>query len=324
MVGPFWIAEGIVIGAFVALSIFLANWLMRPVTQIIEGVKRISEGDPTTRISVAPGGELNVLADAFNSLGERIQRTLSVLKQDASTLAGSADELLNTPTSLSGTSSQSSQQSTTVADAAEEMSVNMANMATSINQVSETVSNTATARGQMEETIVEIARSAERCSSVASDAATMAERRSHEIDELGDSASQIGQVIQVIQYIADQTNLLALNATIEAARAGDAGKGFAVVATEVKAFARQTAAATEDIREKIEAIQSTTGAAIHSIEAINKGIGAVNEENLPRRGGTNCSRRSSKWSAASTLRIRIPVFVSYAAKSSYAEANPHF
>jgi len=29
-------------------------------------------------------------------------------------------------------------------------------------------------------------------------------------------------------------------------------------------------------------------------------------------------------SAASTLRIRIPVFVSYAAKSSYAEANPHF
>jgi methyl-accepting chemotaxis protein len=46
---------------------------------------------------------------------------------------------------------------------------------------------------------------------------------------------------------------------IEAARAGDAGKGFAVVATEVKELAKQTAEATEDIRGRIEGIQSSTG-----------------------------------------------------------------
>ena len=41
------------------------------------------------------------------------------------------------------------------------------------------------------------------------------------MDELGQSSSEIGQVIKVITTIAEQTNLLALNATIEAARAGD-------------------------------------------------------------------------------------------------------
>ena len=74
----------------------------------------------------------------------------------------------------------------------------------------------------------------------------------------------------MIQDIAEQTNLLALNATIEAARAGEAGKGFAVVATEVKELAKQTAEATEDIRQRIEAIQNSSHEAIQSISEIGR------------------------------------------------------
>ena len=82
------------------------------------------------------------------------------------------------------------------------------------------------------------------------------------IEQLGSAANDIGKVIDEIQDIAEQTNLLALNATIEAARAGDAGKGFAVVATEVKELAKQTAAATEDIRKRIVGIQGSTAEAV--------------------------------------------------------------
>ncbi|MHC5917844.1 MAG: methyl-accepting chemotaxis protein, partial [Nostoc sp.] len=91
------------------------------------------------------------------------------------------------------------------------------------------------------------------------------------------SSIEIGKVIKVITAIAGQTNLLALNATIEAARAGDAGRGFAVVANEVKELAKQTANATEDISQRIEAIQTDTKAAVQAITQITDIINQIND-----------------------------------------------
>ena len=88
------------------------------------------------------------------------------------------------------------------------------------------------------------------------------------MQQLGQSARDIGKVTETITEISSQTNLLALNATIEAARAGAAGKGFAVVANEIKELARQTAAATEDIKAKISGVQTSAGSAIADIDKI--------------------------------------------------------
>jgi methyl-accepting chemotaxis protein len=97
------------------------------------------------------------------------------------------------------------------------------------------------------------------------------------VSKLGTSSAEIGQVIRVITEIAEQTNLLALNATIEAARAGEAGKGFAVVANEVKELAKETAAATDDIGQRIVAIQGDAQAASLAIEEISAVIGRISD-----------------------------------------------
>ncbi|CAE7497075.1 pctC, partial [Symbiodinium sp. CCMP2456] len=143
-------------------------------------------------------------------------------------------------------------------------------MSTGINSV-------VAAIDEMTTTISEIAKHAETSAGVADKATRIADDSNNKISHLGTAADEIGRVIEVIEDIAEQTNLLALNATIEAARAGEAGKGFAVVATEVKELAKQTSSATDDIRKRIEHIQSSTQDAVSSISEISEVVNSVNE-----------------------------------------------
>ena len=122
----------------------------------------------------------------------------------------------------------------------------------------------------------EVAKNSSRGAAVTQDAADKAEETAKIVNSLGQSAQEIGDVVDLIKGIAAQTNLLALNATIEAAGAGEAGKGFAVVANEVKELARQTAGATEDIRDKIEGIQGSTRSAVEAINLIVAVTGEIN------------------------------------------------
>jgi methyl-accepting chemotaxis protein len=129
----------------------------------------------------------------------------------------------------------------------------------------------------MQASIREISKNANDSARVAKNAVNVAFTTNETMKKLGESSQEIGNVIKVITSIAQQTNLLALNATIEAARAGEAGKGFAVVANEVKELAKQTAKATEDIGQKIEAIQGVTQGAVSAIEEISAIINQIND-----------------------------------------------
>jgi methyl-accepting chemotaxis protein len=193
----------------------------------------------------------------------QLKKTLEAISQNALTLSSSSEELSSTAQTMSANSEETSAQANVAAAAAEQVSMNVATVATSAEEMSASVK--------------EIAKSAAEAARVGTAAVKVASDTNATVTKLGESSNEIGKVIKVITSIAQQTNLLALNATIEAARAGEAGKGFAVVANEVKELAKQTAAATEDISAKIEAIQSDTKGAVGAIGQIGKIINQIND-----------------------------------------------
>lgn len=143
-------------------------------------------------------------------------------------------------------------------------------------QVFKSNQTVATGVEELAMSIREVAKNAHEAAQVANSGVKIAEATNATVARLGESSSEIGKVVDVINTIAEQTNLLALNATIEAARAGEAGKGFAVVANEVKELAKETAKATEEIREKILAIQKDTTSAVKAIGEISGIIKQIN------------------------------------------------
>jgi methyl-accepting chemotaxis protein len=208
-------------------------------------------------------GEYRKIIEGVNSTLDAIVEPLKVTAQNASTLASSSEELSAVSHQMAGNAEETATQANVVSAASE--------------QVSKNVSSVASASEQMQSSIREIAKNANESARVAKNAVSVAQTTNQTVKKLGESSQEIGNVIKVITSIAQQTNLLALNATIEAARAGEAGKGFAVVANEVKELAKQTAKATEDIGQKIDAIQGDTKGAVKAIEEIGTIINQIND-----------------------------------------------
>ncbi len=185
------------------------------------------------------------------------------LRALAHTLEGQAHDQLRRTVALSGRASESMAATSFLTGDVRETAENAQTIASAVGQLDAAMQDIAETGGFITQTARQVEQSAEaglaavdRAAASVDDLARVEREATGRIEQLVETSMEIGKMVNTIQAIAKQTNFLAMNATIEAARAGEAGRGFNIVAGEVKNLANQTARATDDIRNRITAIQN--------------------------------------------------------------------
>ncbi len=266
------------LAAFILVSI--VSGITRPLSAVVTNLIQVSQKDLTGSLPeqyLLRGDEVGKLAQASRLMSSSLNGVMQDLRESVVVLLRSASQLDSSSKSMGLGVDSTANRAQSTAAAAEELSSNINSIAVAMEEASTNFSSVASASAQMTGTIAGIAANSEQARSTTSQASRQAESILEQMQRLSESANAIGQVTDTIKAISAQTNLLALNASIEAARAGVAGKGFAVVAGEIKELAQQTAAATEDIRSRIESVQSATRNGTEEISRVSVIVGGVND-----------------------------------------------
>jgi methyl-accepting chemotaxis protein len=262
------------------MGTLLTRSITTPLNAAVAHLDLIAGGDlsrEVPRANLERGDEIGLLTKHMQTMSSSLRDVLQGITSGIHVVSSSSTELSSNSGQMSDGSRQASGKAHAVAAAAEQMTANVVSVAAGMEQTSTNLSSVATATEQMTATIGEIAGNSEKARRITEEATRQAVRISEQMDQLGAAAQQIGKVTETITEISSQTNLLALNATIEAARAGSAGKGFAVVANEIKELAKQTAAATEDIKGRIAGVQASTAGGIAEIGKVTQVIREVSD-----------------------------------------------
>ena len=228
-------------------------WLA-PVGEIERVLTALARMDLTARVEGQYAGDYERIAMVLNMVSSKLAAEVGKISQHTTVMASASEELSAITKELAQGAIENSRLATSAATSSEKVSAGLS----AVSQGS----------AEMLSSIREISQNASKASGVIQSAVSATESATKKISNLYTSSTEISKVVKVINGIAQQTNLLALNATIEAARAGEAGKGFAVVATEVKELSKGTAKATEDISQRIAAIQLDTRESVAGIADI--------------------------------------------------------
>ena len=273
-----WGAQLIIQLLFYILISQIIRIVIKPVRKLELSLRKLSTGDFTGEIHVRGGDEIASIAKSAEQVNKDLGLLISNVKTASVQLSDTAGRVAMV-SSMTSAGVASQQMETQQASESVGRIVNSLNESVAASRKAVSVADDIAEHARIVKDVVMHAVTSIHGLATDVNSATAV------IKELERESNEISSVTQIITEIANQTNLLALNAAIEAARAGEQGRGFAVVADEVRKLAKRTQDATQDIHQKIEALQNDVREAtlvmIKGHEQAEVSVSQINKTSLP-------------------------------------------
>ncbi len=271
-----FVAVVVILLASIQLVLYMLKSIVKPIQEVTESSRSLSEGKLDFHIDVNSENEIGVLADSLNTSVKNLRTYISditdVLEDMASGnlgressiqyigdflqiqkaigeishgLSQTMEQISTAAVQVDSGSNQVADGAQSLAQGATEQASEVDNLMHMIEQVTDQINGNAQSAAITTKEADKVGESIALCNGQMQE---MAEA----MRQISACSGEIQHIIKTIEDIAFQTNILALNAAVEAARAGSAGKGFAVVADEVRNLAAKSADAAKNTTELIE------------------------------------------------------------------------
>ncbi|QVY60721.1 methyl-accepting chemotaxis protein [Cytobacillus gottheilii] len=274
-----WIIYGISFVLVLALSL-IGIYLMRNITSSISslkaGAEKIGNGNLAYRVPFKGSDELSLLAQTFNGMAEKVQKSFFQILDSSTQLQASSQHLAAISEETTAQANEVDSAIKQIAIGAEEQSVQLEDSRAEIERVSSAIKRTEKLSSEISADADLTEKQGQQGLHTARDLQEVSDQflllSNHLIEKVSEASahtSNITSIVDTIQDIAESTNLLALNAAIEAARAGDSGKGFAVVAAEVKKLAERSKTEAQTIHQLIISMNQKMDQLLQESEKFN-------------------------------------------------------
>jgi len=248
---------------------FIIHISLIKVPVIVDGMNAFAEGDLTKHIEIESNDEIGKIGRAYNDTLNSIREVVTKALDSSKTVTSASETMVLISNESKQALGEVSLAISEVAEGTTDQANHTEQSVVSIHALSDEIENIIVRTEEIYTKTDEV----NSLSNKGTDTLLKLNNHSVEnkksvtmiqniVEEMDGASKEIATIVDMINSTSEQTNLLALNASIEAARAGDAGRGFSVVADEIRKLAEQTSEATEDIRGKINDIQSKSSLAV--------------------------------------------------------------